>query len=69
METILISAIHAKGVIFNVRFSFDGSILASVSDDRTIRVWKTDVNDKCAMAYICNLETMACISVVFVSQS
>ncbi|CAG8477263.1 8023_t:CDS:10 [Paraglomus occultum] len=35
-----------EGVIFNVRFSFDGSILASVSDDRTIRVWKTDVNDK-----------------------
>lgn len=28
-----------EGVIFGVRFSDDGSMLASVSDDRTIRVW------------------------------
>ena len=28
-----------EGVIFGVRFSPDGSMLTSVSDDRTIRVW------------------------------
>jgi WD repeat-containing protein 6 len=27
------------GVIFGIRFSDDGSLLVSVSDDRTIRVW------------------------------
>ncbi|KAI8335049.1 WD40-repeat-containing domain protein [Chlamydoabsidia padenii] len=34
-----------EGVIFGVRFSQDGTMLASVSDDRTIRVWSL-VNPK-----------------------
>ncbi|PKY42100.1 WD40 repeat-like protein [Rhizophagus irregularis] len=35
-----------EGVIFGVNFSDDGKIISSVSDDRTIRVWKTDRNEK-----------------------
>jgi WD40 repeat protein len=35
-----------KGVIFGVSFSDDGKTISSVSDDRTIRIWKTDRNDK-----------------------
>ncbi|GES97579.1 WD repeat-containing protein 6 [Rhizophagus clarus] len=35
-----------EGVIFGVSFSDDGKLISSVSDDRTIRVWKTDRNDK-----------------------
>lgn len=31
-----------EGVIFGVRFNQDGTRLASVSDDRTIRVWALD---------------------------
>ncbi|RGB33966.1 WD40-repeat-containing domain protein [Rhizophagus diaphanus] len=35
-----------EGVIFGVNFSDDGKTISSVSDDRTIRVWKTDRNEK-----------------------
>ncbi|KAI9094362.1 WD40-repeat-containing domain protein [Phlyctochytrium arcticum] len=35
-----------EGVIFNIRFSTDGSKLASASDDRTVRVWHTDFETK-----------------------
>ncbi|CAG8465699.1 10974_t:CDS:10 [Funneliformis mosseae] len=35
-----------EGVIFGVRFSEDGKTIASVSDDRTVRLWKTDRNDR-----------------------
>ncbi|KAG9293842.1 hypothetical protein G9A89_019180 [Geosiphon pyriformis] len=35
-----------EGVIFGIRFNQNGSSIASVSDDRTIRVWKTAVDEK-----------------------
>lgn len=31
-----------EGVIFNIRFNGDHSSMASVSDDRTVRIWKSD---------------------------
>ncbi|KAJ1652692.1 WD repeat-containing protein 6 [Dispira simplex] len=34
-----------EGVIFGIRFNLSGTILLSVSDDRTIRVWQTDPID------------------------
>ncbi|KAL5034272.1 WD repeat-containing protein 6 [Batrachochytrium dendrobatidis] len=34
-----------EGVIFNIQFSQNGSKVASVSDDRTIRVWSTTADD------------------------
>ncbi|ORX99065.1 WD40 repeat-like protein [Basidiobolus meristosporus CBS 931.73] len=41
-----------EGVIFGIRFSEDGKLLTSVSDDRTIRVWKTgEENTKAKVIY------------------
>ncbi|RHZ50868.1 hypothetical protein Glove_490g36 [Diversispora epigaea] len=42
-----------EGIIFGVRFSNDGKLVASVSDDRTIRLWQTDdiYNDKPKVLY------------------
>ncbi|CAG8467892.1 4567_t:CDS:10 [Ambispora leptoticha] len=34
-----------EGVIFGIRFNKDGTSVVSVSDDRTIRVWRTDLDD------------------------
>ncbi|KAL1918325.1 uncharacterized protein VTP21DRAFT_2985 [Calcarisporiella thermophila] len=34
-----------EGVIFGVRFSADGKMLSSVSDDRTIRIWRLEEKD------------------------
>ncbi|RUS31132.1 hypothetical protein BC938DRAFT_478404 [Jimgerdemannia flammicorona] len=35
-----------EGVIFGIRFNEEGKMIASVSDDRTIRVWKLDEDDR-----------------------
>ncbi|TPX55136.1 hypothetical protein PhCBS80983_g05566 [Powellomyces hirtus] len=40
------SLIGHEGVIFNIRVSRDGKRLATASDDRTIRVWETDIERK-----------------------
>ncbi|CAG8549444.1 9494_t:CDS:10 [Gigaspora margarita] len=41
-----------EGSVFGVRFNDDGKVIASVSDDRTIRVWKiTDDNPKPLILY------------------
>ncbi|CAG8661485.1 11917_t:CDS:10, partial [Dentiscutata erythropus] len=41
-----------EGSVFGVRFNDDGNVIASVSDDRTIRIWKiTDDNLKPLVLY------------------
>ncbi|CAG8788743.1 12803_t:CDS:2, partial [Cetraspora pellucida] len=41
-----------EGSVFGVRFNENGKVVASVSDDRTIRVWKiTDDNPKPLVLY------------------
>ncbi|KAJ1963295.1 WD repeat-containing protein 6 [Dispira parvispora] len=34
-----------EGVIFGIRFNLSGTVMVSVSDDRTIRVWQSDPAD------------------------
>ncbi|KAI8824491.1 WD40-repeat-containing domain protein [Fimicolochytrium jonesii] len=43
---VLKSLVGHEGVIFNIRFSADGEKLATASDDRTVRVWDTDLDSK-----------------------
>ncbi|KAF0344304.1 WD40 repeat-like protein [Gigaspora margarita] len=43
---------RVEGSVFGVRFNDDGKVIASVSDDRTIRVWKiTNDNPKPLILY------------------